>query len=67
MTRWVEDPSIDAPDGHHWERPAPDDCPNCPCHTARVCTGKLWRLASRPANADGTPYSEPCPCEAAAS
>ncbi|MFB4197746.1 zinc finger domain-containing protein [Streptomyces carpaticus] len=64
--RWVEDASLPAPDGHTWQRPATGDCPNCPCHTARVCEGMLWATAQRPANADGTPYTRPCPCEQAA-
>ncbi|MGV9271495.1 hypothetical protein ACWDRR_43415 [Kitasatospora sp. NPDC003701] len=37
MTRWIDDPSLDAPDGHTWQRPAPDDCPDCDCCTARLC------------------------------
>jgi hypothetical protein len=67
MTRWTEDPSLEAPDGHMWMKPAPEDCPNCLCHTDRVCTGGLWMQAGRPTNADGTPYTRPCPCEAARS
>lgn len=63
MTRWIEDPSLDAPEGHHWVRPALDDCPNCPCHTARTCEAAGWALAHRPTHQDGTPYTEPCPCE----
>lgn len=66
MTRWSEDPSIPAPDGHHWARPAPEDCPNCPSHTARVCEQQRWAEAERPVYDDGTPYTEPCPCETAA-
>ncbi len=66
MTRWIEDPSLEAPEGHTWMKPAPDDCPNCPCHTARVCEGQAWGSAERPAYEDGTPYTEPCPCETAA-
>lgn len=58
---WIEDPYLDAPEGHTWMRPAPEDCPHCPCHTARVCDSLLWHL-SRPENPDGTPYTEPCPC-----
>ncbi|MBW1600877.1 hypothetical protein JJV70_01920 [Streptomyces sp. JJ66] len=63
MSRWIEDASIPAPDGHYWARPAPDDCPGCPCHTARVCDRRDWTRASRPTHPDGTPYTEPCPCE----
>ncbi|MFF8619111.1 hypothetical protein [Streptomyces sp. NPDC015350] len=63
MTRWIEDPSLDAPDGHRWVRAAPDDCPHCPCHTARTCEALAWRRASRPTSPDGTPCTEPCPCE----
>ncbi|QKW06660.1 hypothetical protein HUT18_09845 [Streptomyces sp. NA04227] len=63
MTGWTEDPSMDAPDGHRSERPAPDDCPNCPCHTARVCAQRAWAEAHRPTYPDGTPYTKPCPCE----
>lgn len=66
MTRWIEDPSLEAPEGHTWMKPAPDDCPNCSCHTARVCEGQAWGRAERPAYEDGTPYTEPCPCETAA-
>lgn len=62
MTKWIEDGSLEAPDGHRWMKPAPDDCPNCPCHTARVCRGELWALASAPVNPDGTAYTAPCPC-----
>ncbi|MEU8542960.1 hypothetical protein AB0C52_23740 [Streptomyces sp. NPDC048717] len=63
-TRWTEDTSLEAPDGHRWMKAAPDDCPSCPCHTERVCTGKLWSMATRPETTDGTPHQEPCPCEA---
>lgn len=62
MTRWVEDPSLEAPDGHRWMRPVPDDCPNCPCHTARVCTNQLWAQAGIPTYEDGRMFAEPCPC-----
>jgi hypothetical protein len=45
----------EAPDGHEWINPAATDCPNCPCHTRRVCEGKAWhRSMSR---------HEGCPCE----
>lgn len=37
MTRWIDDPTLEAPDGHRWVKPAPDDCPNCGCCTARLC------------------------------
>lgn len=67
MTRWIEDPSLEAPDGHVWAKPAPADCSNCPCHTARVCEAHAWGQAERPTYEDGTPYTEPCPCETAAS
>lgn len=63
MTRWIPDGTIEAPDGFTWERPAPEDCPNCPCHTARTCEALAWRRAARPTYPDGTPYTEPCPCE----
>lgn len=63
MTRWIEDPSLEAPDGHVWARPAPDDCPDCPCHTLRVCEQRAWAEAHQPTNPDGTPYTKPCPCE----
>ncbi|RMI44422.1 hypothetical protein [Streptomyces triticirhizae] len=66
MTRWIEDPALEAPDGHRWVRPAPDDCPACPCHTLRTCEGHQWHLATPPAYGDGAPYTEPCPCEQAA-
>jgi hypothetical protein len=65
MTRWIEDPSLDAPDGHLWVRPAPEDCPRCPCHTAIVCDSLLWRQADQPTHPDGTEYTEACPCEQA--
>jgi hypothetical protein len=65
MTRWIEDGSLEAPEGHKWMKPAPDDCPNCVCHTARVCDGGLWLQATRPTNADGTAYTKRCPCEEA--
>ncbi|MFB6518726.1 hypothetical protein [Streptomyces sp. NPDC056401] len=67
MAHWIEDPSMDAPDGHRWVRPAPADCEQCLCHTARVCTELRWREAVRPTYSDGTPYTDPCPCERAAS
>ncbi|WP_155353087.1 hypothetical protein [Acrocarpospora macrocephala] len=38
MTRWI-DTGMDAPDGHAWRRPAPDDCPDCDCCTAALCEG----------------------------
>ncbi|MEU5218512.1 hypothetical protein AB0G79_20255 [Streptomyces sp. NPDC020807] len=63
MTRWIPDASLDAPDGHTWMRPAPDDCARCDCHTARVCEGFQWHLATLPTQPDGTQYTEPCPCE----
>lgn len=62
MHRWQEDPTMDAPDGHAWMRPAPEDCPNCPCHTTRVCEAELWPQATRPTTPDGSPLAEPCPC-----
>lgn len=65
MTNWIEDTSLEAPEGHKWMKPAPDDCPNCPCHTLRVCDGGLWMQAERPRNPDGSLYTVPCPCEAA--
>ncbi|MFF2653579.1 hypothetical protein [Streptomyces sp. NPDC058045] len=45
-------------DGPEWVVPQPADCPNCPCHTARVCQGRLWHRA--------WPQHRGCPCEAAA-
>ncbi|MFB7475577.1 hypothetical protein [Kitasatospora sp. NPDC056184] len=45
-------------DGPEWVRPAEPDCPDCPCHTLRVCVGKVWHLA--------WPRHEGCPCEKAA-
>jgi len=45
-------------DGPQWAAPAPPDCPACPCHTLRVCQGRLWHRAQ--------PRHEGCPCEAAA-
>ena len=62
-TRWIEDPSLEAPEGHQWMRPAPDDCPNCPCHTLRVCETLAWHRADPPTYPDGTEYDKPCPCE----
>ena len=35
-TQWIEDHTLDAPDGHMWVRPV-DDCPNCGCCTRRLC------------------------------
>lgn len=64
--RWIEDPSLEAPDGHRWLKPAPE-CPNCVCHMDRVCRAqewtKAWATGLHPRNADGTPYTKPCPCE----
>lgn len=65
MTKWIEDPTLEAPDGHKWMKPAPDDCPDCPCHTLRVCERKLWMHAKQPMNPDGSIFRAPCPCEAA--
>lgn len=65
MVNWIEDTSLEAPEGHKWMKPAPDDCPNCVCHTLRVCRGELWLLAERPTYPDGRAYTEPCPCETA--
>lgn len=67
MTTWIEDPSLEAPEGHRWLRPAPEDCPSCPCHTKRTCDGRLWHLSGPVTYPDGTPYTEPCPCREAAS
>lgn len=64
MMDWIEDQTMEAPDGHRWMKPAPEDCPSCPCHTARVCSAKLWAVATPPQNPDGTPYTERCHCEA---
>lgn len=55
-------PTVDAGDEHAWARVV-TDCPNCPCHTARVCDSGRWPEASRPTRADGTPHHGPCPCE----
>jgi len=63
VAEWIEDTSLEAPERHRWMKPAPDDCPNCPCHTARVCTRRRWNEATPPQNADGTPYTERCPCQ----
>ncbi|MFJ3856166.1 hypothetical protein ACIPRL_08065 [Streptomyces sp. NPDC090085] len=59
-------PIPEAPDGHAWVRPESTPCPACLCHTERVCTEHDWHRASRPEYSDGTPYTEPCPCEEAA-
>ncbi|WP_331718744.1 hypothetical protein [Streptomyces sp. NBC_00212] len=58
-------PVDDAGDDHVWARLV-ENCPGCPCHAARVCANGLWHQASTPAHADGTPYTDPCPCEEAA-
>ncbi|TGG77858.1 hypothetical protein D8771_26535 [Streptomyces albus] len=58
-------PTDEAGDDHVWARLS-EDCRDCPCHAARVCADGLWHLASRPAHADGTAYTDPCPCEEAA-
>lgn len=63
MTSWIEDPSMEAPEGHRWMKPAPDECPNCPCHTLRVCRDRLWDQSSRPVYDNGMPYTGPCRCE----
>ena len=55
-------PVEDAGDEHVWARLV-EDCPRCPCHTARVCADGLWTQASRPTDAHGNPYTAPCPCE----
>ncbi|WP_326683065.1 hypothetical protein [Streptomyces sp. NBC_01237] len=55
-------PTGAAGDEHVWARLA-EDCPGCPCHAARVCADGLWYQASRPRYADGTAYTDRCPCE----
>ncbi|MCR8947148.1 hypothetical protein NW249_34235 [Streptomyces sp. OUCMDZ-4982] len=64
---------MDADDSYFYEPFGPvyepvgmENCPNCPCHTSRVCTGAQWAQAVPPAYADGRPYTEPCPCQIAA-
>jgi hypothetical protein len=37
VTDWEPDYSLDAPEGHLWVKPAPEDCPDCSCCTARLC------------------------------
>ncbi|GAA2112540.1 hypothetical protein GCM10009759_55350 [Kitasatospora saccharophila] len=39
MTRWTDDPTLNAPDGHTWQRPThdPEPCPNCQCCSKRLC------------------------------
>ncbi|QHC26404.1 hypothetical protein [Streptomyces sp. GS7] len=54
------------PFGPEYVRPKAADCPNCPCHTRRVCDEFQWHRAERPTYLDGTPYDKPCPCEEAA-
>ncbi|MFD3920271.1 hypothetical protein [Streptomyces sp. NPDC058595] len=61
-TTYSHVPVDDAGDGHVWARIV-EDCPHCPCHAARVCANGLWHQASHPTHADGTSYSDPCPCE----
>lgn len=56
--RWLDEPIVAVP--------APADCPDCVCHTAHVCQKAAWDRATQPQNADGTPYTTPCPCRAAA-
>lgn len=36
LTQWVEDPTLEAPDGHLWVKPV-DVCPNCDCCTRALC------------------------------
>ncbi|MEU8887343.1 hypothetical protein [Streptomyces sp. NPDC048442] len=55
------------PFGPEYVRPKSANCPRCPCHTSRVCEGFQWHLASTPTYPDGSSYTEPCPCEQAAS
>ncbi|GGU51126.1 hypothetical protein [Streptomyces violascens] len=55
-------PVADAGDEHVWAHVV-EDCRHCPCHAARVCADGVWGQASRPSHADGTPYTDPCPCE----
>lgn len=63
MTKWVEDSSLEAPEGHRWMKPAPEDCPSCSCHTARVCRTARWGDATAPTYSDGSPYLKACPCQ----
>ncbi|MFJ5785495.1 hypothetical protein [Streptomyces hydrogenans] len=72
MTSWVEDHSLEAPDGHVWMRPV-DDCPNCPCCTRRLCseaaertdpvTGKTGIPCSWLVGPDAFDTVRNCPCE----
>lgn len=57
--------SFPEPFGPEYVRPRTADCPNCPCHTQRVCTEFQWFRAERPTYSDGSPYDRPCPCEQA--
>lgn len=34
---WIPDYTMEAPEGHVWLKPPPDDCPNCECCTAKLC------------------------------
>ncbi len=61
MTGMDEDDFYE-PWGPEYALPPSEDCPHCPCHTARVCEGALWWQASPPTYPDGRPYTQPCPC-----
>lgn len=70
MTRWIEDPTLDAPDGHAWMKPAPDDCPNCDCCTAALCekavrlVAECWIYLSG-ADDETVKRVRECPCDRA--
>ncbi|MFI6689929.1 hypothetical protein [Streptomyces sp. NPDC050485] len=56
----TDDYPFPEPFGPDYVRPTSEDCPNCACHTRRVCDGFQWHRAEQPTYSDGTPYEEPC-------
>lgn len=64
-TKWVLDYSLEAPDGHVWLKPGPEDCPGCSCCTAALCqraeeahVGCEWLVKRGP----GVANVSTCPC-----
>lgn len=49
--KWTEDtdPTLPEVEGHAWLKPAPEQCPKCPCCTAALCVAgfeHVWGCSS---------------------
>jgi len=60
MTRWTEDPALDAPDGHLWLTAEPDSCPACDCCTKRLCERAAAATGFRPDGPNADKRGVPC-------